>query len=343
MRTNGSESRENQGEQTVAVGVIGTGNMGRHHVRVYDSLPGTDLVGVADANKARVANIADEHDTSVRSIESLLDVADTVSIAVPTQYHHEIAKQCLTAGVDVLVEKPFVEDSKKGQELIRVADQHDALIQVGHVERFNPVVEALDDILENQEIVALHAERLGPPLEQNIDDGVVLDLMIHDIDIVLSLLDENPVSIDGVSVHEEQHAMAMLEFESEVVASLKASRLTQKKVRKLDVVCKDCLVRVDYIERSVEIHRASTPEFIQENEDIRYRHESIVERPRIESTEPLKNELSSFVEAVRTRSIPEITGWDGIQALNVASKINEECSTESQGKVGPEPAEVELD
>ena len=330
-------------ESGPSVGVIGVGSMGKHHARVYSALDSVNLIGVTDADEERADEVATQHGTDTWSSDSLIEAVDAVSIAVPTEYHYEIALKCLQNGVDVLIEKPFVRNLSEGTELIRLAESNDAVLQVGHIERFNPAVLALDDILQDRSIVALNAERLGPPLQRDIRDSAVLDLMIHDIDIVCSLAGNSPTSIVGAGVRNNRHATATLTFECDIIAELTASRLTQKKIRKLDIVAEECLIRVDYIDRSIEIHRASTPEFIQKDENIRYRHESIVERPMVDSTEPLWNELSSFVEAIRERSQPAVTGEDGLEAVHIAQQIDEANEMGASEVMVPDFREVSLD
>jgi predicted dehydrogenase len=316
----------------ISVGVAGVGSMGANHARVYESLPDVNLVGVTDVDQERAAAIAQAHGTRVLTEAELTEVADAISICVPTRFHHETAHHYLNGGCDVLVEKPFVRDIAKGEELIHLAEKQGRILQVGHVERFNPAVQMLNDVLEGLNIVAFNAERLGPPLDRHISDNAILDLMIHDIDIVVSLAGGSLTSIGGAGVRENRHVTATLGFEPDIVAELTASRLTQEKVRKLDIVAEECLVRVDYIDRSIAIHRASTPEYIRNDENIRYRHESIVERPMIESSEPLRNELSSFVETVQNGSKPVVSGEDGLVAVWIAKKI-ESMSNSNTGAI----------
>jgi len=296
--------------------------MGQHHVRVYEALPEAELIGVTDADADRAEEIAAEYDTDAYDLETLLGQVEAVSIAVPTRYHVEIASTCLKAGVDVLIEKPIASTAAEAKDLIQLADTHDRLLQIGHIERFNPAVQTIEEFIDSLQIIAVNAERMGPPPDRRIDDSAVLDLMIHDIDIVLSLIDETPETISGAGVQNNRHATATMAFEDEIIANLTASRVTQQKVRKLEVIAEECLVRVDYMSKDVEIHRQSRPEYITDDEDIRYRHESIVERPIVDSTEPLANELSSFVESVQERSQPVVDGEDGLRALQIAKHID---------------------
>ncbi len=304
----------------LSVGVIGVGSMGRHHARVYSELPDTSLVGVYDADEERAREVAEKNGTKARGLDELLDRVDAVSIAVPTQYHFELAKQAIEAGVHVLVEKPFVDGRDQGEELLALADRNDTLIQVGHVERFNPAVMALRDIVPDIDIISIDAKRLGPPLDRQMDDSVVKDLMIHDIDILFWLVDSKVSSVAAFD-SDEAYTTANFEFSDGTIASLTASRVTQRKVRKLTITAHSCQIAVDYIDQTVEIYRHSLPEYIEENGDVRYRHESIVERPMVENDEPLKSELSSFLDSVRTETEPEVSGADGLRAVEFVDEI----------------------
>ncbi|WP_202935180.1 Gfo/Idh/MocA family protein [Halorussus amylolyticus] len=318
--------------------VIGVGNMGRHHARVYSELPNANLVGVYDVDDDAARDVAEDHGTLAMGLDELLTAADVASVAVPTPFHAEIADQCIDHGVDVLIEKPFVEDAETGRELLDRADEAGVTVQVGHVERFNPAVRALSDIVADLDIIAVDAQRLGPPPEgRQLDQSAVLDLMIHDIDVVLAILDETPDAVNAHGVRGNQYATANLGFGDGTVASLTASRVTQERVRTLAITAEDCRVNVDYIDRSVEIHRHSLPEYIEDNGDVRYRHESIVERPTVETGEPLKNELSAFVSAAVEGTEPVVSGEDGLRVLEVAKRIDRIAASGS-----PESEETEV-
>ena len=307
----------------VNAAVVGVGSMGRHHARVYSELPNVNLVGVFDVNDDAAREVAEDHGTRALNMEALLTAADVASVAVPTPFHAEIAGQCIDHGVDVLIEKPFVDDPETGRELLERADAAGVTIQVGHVERFNPAIRALSDIVADLDIIAVDTRRLGPPPEgRQVDESAVLDLMIHDIDVVLSILGEDPEEVTAHGAKGNQYATANLQFGDGTVASLTASRVTQQRVRKLTITAESCRVNVDYIDRSVEIHRHSLPEYIEDNGDVRYRHESIVERPTVETGEPLKNELSAFVGAATDGADPVVSGEDGLRVLEVAREID---------------------
>ena len=318
------------------VGVIGVGSMGQHHARIYDNLPGAELVGVFDADSERAEEIAAKHDTVAMGMDELLAATTAVSVAVPTRFHFDIAKQCFEQGVSPLIEKPVVGDVETGEELQQLAERAGVSVQVGHVERFNPAIRVVQDIVEDLNVLAVSAERLGPPPNRTIDDSAVIDLMIHDLDIVLSLVDDEPESVMSAGVRSNRYGTATIDFESETVATLTASRLTQRKVRKLEITAEECVVEVDYIDQTVEIHRQSMPSYVEEDEGVRYRHESIIERPTVPSAEPLKSELESFLDAVQTGSTPEVSLEDGLRALELARTIEEEALDEPTSKA---PAE----
>jgi predicted dehydrogenase len=319
-------------EGSTPVGVIGVGSMGHQHARVYGELPSATLVGVSDADPEQAREVAEEYGTTALSVDRLLSAVEAVSIAAPDQYHHDLARQALDADVDVLVEKPFVTDVEDGRDLIRRAERADLVLQVGHVERFNPAVRTVGDVLVDEDVITIEADRLGPPLDRDVDGGPVPDLMIHDIDVVCSLLDEEVRTVQATAAGDQPHVTAVLTFESGTTARLTASRVTQQKVRTLAVTTHNARVTADYLSQTVEIHRQSVPEYVATNGDVRYRHEGIVERPTVERGEPLRNELRSFVDAVRTDDQPEVTGEDGLRALEIAQVV-EDLATERRQPV----------
>jgi predicted dehydrogenase len=308
---------------TVDVGVIGVGAMGQNHARVYSELPAATLVGLADADTERAAEVAADVGTASYATEELLDRVDAVSISVPTKYHADLAKECIDAGVHALVEKPFVASVAEGRDLIERAAAADVLLQVGHIERFNPAVTELTRIIDSVSPIAIDARRLGPPSDdgRSLDDNVVHDLMIHDLDIVRSLVSEEISQINAVRTGDGQHADAQLRFADGTVASLTASRVTQQKVRDLTITAEDCYIELDYLTQTIEIHRQSRPEYMEIGGNIRYHHEGITERPMVQSGEPLRFELDSFVESVANHTTPRITGEDGLNAVELADAV----------------------
>lgn len=304
----------------LAAGVIGVGSMGEHHARVYSELHTAELVGVTDVDEERAAETAAEHGTSAMECSELLDAVDVVSVAVPTAYHYETVLKCIDHGVHVLVEKPFVSERENGRELAERADAAGVTLQVGYIERFNPATRVLADIVPDLDVVAIDIDRLGPPVDRQGEDSVVMDLMVHDIDILLSLVDSGIESLSATA-RDEGHAAVQFQFADESIAALTASRLTQQKVRKLSVTAISCRVNVDFISQTVEIHRHSVPEYVESDGDIRYRHESVIERPIVENGEPLKAELGAFVTAARDGTTPLVTAEDALRVLEVAERI----------------------
>lgn len=297
--------------------------MGKHHVRVYDELSAVELVGVMDADPDRAAELAAEYGVRPYGLEELLERVDLVSVATPTRFHYDNARRCIDAGVDVLIEKPFVEDPRRGRELIRAADRADVTLQVGHVERFNPAVETLGEIVPELDVLAVEARRLGPPPERRIEDTAVMDLMIHDVDVLCSLFGWDVAELEATGTADGRHATAMVAFEDGPSCTVTASRVTQRKVRELTLTARDCYVVVDFIDQSVQIHRQSVPEYVTQNGDVRYRHESLVENPAVETGEPLKRELAAFVEAARTGTEPAVTGEEALNALALVREIDQ--------------------
>ncbi|RQG97154.1 Gfo/Idh/MocA family protein [Natrarchaeobius chitinivorans] len=305
----------------IRVGVVGVGAMGENHARVYSELRDVDLVGVADHDPDVARRVATEYGTEALEMERLLERCDAVTVAVPTHAHYETVSRCLESGVHVLVEKPIAETVEQGRKMATLARTAGLVLQVGHIERFNPAVQTVSELIDDLDVISLEAERLGPPIDRTAPGNVVFDLMVHDVDIVASLLDDDPESISAMGTDDGRYATTTMSF-GDVVATVTASRVTQKKVRKLTVTARECLVEVDYLEQSVLIHRDSYPEYLVDDGQRRYRHESVVERPRVDNGEPLRHELESFVEAVRTGSEPTVTAEDAIDALETVKRID---------------------
>ena len=316
------------------VGVIGVGSIGTHHARIYNELPGVELMGVSDVDRDRAREVAQRFKTSTYPQHTLLDSVDAVSIAVPTRHHADVAQEAIDDGVNVLVEKPFVINPERGQALLKAADEAGVVVQIGHVERYNPAILAFRDVLADVNPLAVAARRQGPPVDRDDKASVIYDLMIHDIDIVLSMTDADVKEVSAMGVSDHNHVIAQLGFEDGLLATLTASRITQERIRDLAVTVEECQIDVDYMDQSVEIHRRSLPEYIADDGDIRFRHESVIERPTVQNGEPLKNELSEFVEAAQEGEIPRTSGRDGLRAVKVARQI--EASIDPAREPAPE-------
>ncbi len=311
----------------LAVGVVGVGSMGVNHARIYDSLPDVDLVGVTDADPDRAAEVADRYDTRVLPKDELLDSADAVSVVVPTRFHADTVRQCLDEGVHVLVEKPFVADLETGADLAAEAAERGLTLQVGHVERFNPAVSALSDLVSDLDLIAISADRIGPPVDRDSSDDVVMDLMIHDIDILLQLVDADVASIAATGTADGAYSTTQLTFADGTVGSLTASRVSQRRQRKLEVTASDRLIELDYLDQSIRVHRQAEPAYEATNDGVRYRNKRVTEQPLIDTAEPLKRELGAFVTAVREGTTPLVTADDALRAIEVAQTVRERMAT----------------
>jgi predicted dehydrogenase len=306
-------------EEKVRVAVVGVGHLGQHHARIYTELPGVELVAVVDiAEEARrqvggtlgVRGLADYRD--------LLGKVHAVSVAVPTFHHHAIARDFLLAGSDVLVEKPITRTLAEADDLVATAATNGRILQVGHSERYNGAVQALAREVQDPGFIEVH--RMGPFPGRGTDVDVVLDLMIHDIDIVLTLVKSpvTAVSAVGVPVVSDQVdiANARIEFASGCVANLTASRVSGERLRKIRVFQRDTYFVLDYAAQELHLYRQSSGAGPEGSRLVR------VDIP-VARVEPLRQELSDFVDSVRTRRPPMIAGEAGREAVAVATRIIE--------------------
>jgi len=298
---------------TLRVGVIGVGYLGQHHARVFSGLEGVELVGVADPDSRRAAEIAKTYGCrSFQGHADLVGICDALSIVTPTTAHHSIAIDCLNAGRDLFIEKPITERLDEAREIIEAAEKNNLILQVGHLERYNPGILAARGMIKAPKFI--EAERLSPFLGRALDVDVTLDLMIHDIDIVLSMVGSKVKEIraagDRVLTNKLDVAKAWLEFENGCKALLTASRLAPDKMRKLKVHQEDSYISIDY--QSQEVRRC-----FKQSSGIT----SEVVKP--ENKEPLKEELSDFVSCVQKRKRPMVSGKEAMDALEIVLKINE--------------------
>ncbi len=303
-------------DRLVRVGVIGVGALGQHHARVYAGLLGVDLVGVHDADPSRAREVAERHGgRAFPTVEALLGEVRAVSVAVPTVDHHRLARQALEAGRDVLVEKPMTSTLEEADDLIALADERKAVLQVGHIERFNPATDVLKATVRKPRFIEVH--RLGSFSPRSLDVDVVLDLMIHDLDIVLCLDGSEAVQIDAVGVPvltpKVDIANVRLRFASGLIANLTASRVSVDKVRKFRVFSPRTYISVDFTRREAQVAR------LKEGEG--GRPQIATEKTAAPDQEPLQRQLEGFVAAVRDRSRPVVPGSDGRRALALALAI----------------------
>jgi predicted dehydrogenase len=304
------------------IGVIGVGHLGRHHARILATLPGTELTAVVDTNRGRADEIAAAHGTrAFYDSRQLLDQVDAVTIAVPTEQHRDVALPFLQAGVPVLVEKPMARSLAEADELIAAAAEAGVALAVGHTERFNPAVEAARPLLHDPRFIEVH--RLGAFPERSLDIDVVFDLMIHDLDVVLSLVHADVASIEAVGVPvltgRVDIANARIRFANGCIANVTASRISRDRVRKIRFFQPMAYVSIDYAAKKVDVWRLirdGTMPAIKGGE---------VEVP---DEEPLQRELADFVDAVVSRRPPLVDGGQGRRALALAQQIADKMKTD---------------
>lgn len=309
-------------------GVIGVGNIGQHHARIYASLPGSQLVGIADIDASRMQGIADRYGVpAYDDYHALLEQVEAVSVAAPTTLHHEIGRACLARGVHVLMEKPLAASVEQAHELAALAGQAQLVLQVGHVERFNPTFVELANVLADHQILAVDARRLSPFASRAADVSVVYDLMVHDLDLILTLIPAplRAVSATGNHIRSPQtdHAMALLTFDGGQMASLAASKVTQHKVRQMAVTCAEAFVVADFLTRTVMVHRQSSADYFAQRGEVLYRQEGLIEQVYVPQIEPLFAEIQHFLACVRERRQPRVGSAEAIRVMTVADEIEQ--------------------
>ena len=283
------------------IGVVGVGRMGEYHVGVLSDMREADLAGVVDSDQERAKIISEKYKTfAYRDYKELFQNVDAVVISVPTALHYSIGKEFIEAGVHTLLEKPCTDNLGQAEELFELAAKKNVTLQIGHVERFNGAVQELFKIVRNP--IYIECRRMSPFSKRIKDDGVVLDIMIHDIDIVLNLVESDVVNINvvGSSVFSKRDDLvnAQIEFENGCIANFLASRVSQNKVRTLEVTQKESSILLDYTEQEIFIHRQSSSESQLSPGELRYKQESLVERIFVHKDNPLKLELKHFIDCV---------------------------------------------
>jgi predicted dehydrogenase len=311
--------------------------MGRLHARVYSQMPSVQLAGVYDAQEDTAAAVADEFAAPLRkSLDELLPEVDAVTIAVPTKFHLVIAEQCLRRKIACLIEKPLAKDVAEAQRIVELSRENKTTVQVGHIERFNPAIRAISRL--EIEPRFMEVTRISPMTFRSIDVGVVLDMMIHDIDIVLRLANSTVSRVDAVGVSVlgdvEDICNARLTFANGCVANRTASRLAMRTDRRLRVFSPDAYVSIDYQKRhgtvirrtrNIDAIRSAAAKIrageIQDLSQLNYKDLVHIEELAIDDVEPLRAELDAFVDAVTNGSAPVVTAEDGLHAVEVATRI----------------------
>jgi len=314
-------------ERRMRAGLVGAGHMGQYHARVYAELWDVDFVGVVDIDLDRAAIVAAQYDTiAFADHRDLLGKVDVVSVVVPTEQHFAVARDLLEAGVGVLVEKPMTPTLEEARALFALARERGTVLHVGHVERFNGAVQELKKIVENP--ILIESRRLGPFSPRVQKDTVVMDLMIHDIDIVLNLVDSAPRKINAFGACAVSDvadvANVQIAFDSGAIATITASRATEEKIRTLAITQPGAYIVLDYLVQDIQIHRRAAQEWTPARESIRYRQASFVEHLFVHKDNPLKLEILHLMRAVeqaRAGERVDLAESDNLRSLAMALEL----------------------
>jgi predicted dehydrogenase len=300
--------------EKVKVGIIGVGYLGTQHARILSYLEKAELIGVADIDFKKAMVIGNRHGVKYYdNYENMLDEIDAGIVATPTSEHFDISMKLLKAGKSVLVEKPITETIEQAEELVSIADTNGLILQIGHLERFNPAVEALENLISEPKFIEV--QRLGSFSARSLDIDVVLDLMIHDLDIIMALIKDEVKVIRSSGIHvlsdKIDIANARLEFASGCIATLTASRVHQGKVRKLRIFEPTSYYSIDYIDQEVKVFPLNG-------------RQTDIKTLKIKKEEPLKKELQNFFRCIIDGKKRKVTGAEGLRALKLAySVLNE--------------------
>lgn len=307
-----------EGEMKIAVGVVGVGYAGRYHAEKYAASKKATLIGVADINRDRAMEVGQKLGVaSISDYRELFGRVRCVSVAVPTRLHYQVARDFLAAGIDVLVEKPMAATIEEGKQLVELARDQRLVLQVGHLERFNPAIRKLEGIIKDPKFVECH--RLAPFVERGTDVDVVMDLMIHDIDVIASLVRSPIERVDAVGVpvltDKPDIANARITFSNGCIANVTSSRVSLKRERKIRFFQPDAYISIDYDQKRAQIYQR--PGKGAGWQDIR------AETIEFKEGDALADEIESFLDAVRSRGLPLVSGEEGLRALEIASMISE--------------------
>ncbi len=311
------------------VGVVGVGHLGRHHARIYAEMPDVELVAVADSDPERAAAIASEYRCrALTDPAGLSDAVEAASIAVPTEFHRPVALQLLRSGIDVLVEKPLARTVEEADAIVEAARDSGRLLMTGHTERFNPAVITLARAVDRPRFFEIH--RLAAFSARSTDIDVVLDLMIHDLDLLLHLDGSEAAAVEAVGINaltdKVDIANARIRMKSGCVANLTASRISPGPLRRIRVFQGRAYISCDTGTRKVERYQLRT----DASGEPRIQHDQLT----VPEQEPLGNELRAFVDAVRSRSTPPVDGRQGRQALELAYRVR--AAMDAARALGPE-------
>jgi len=300
----------------IKVVVVGVGHLGSRHARIYSELPGVELVGVLDSDPERTEEIAEQyHCQPFAKLAEIPSSVEAISVVVPTDRHYEVAAELMERGYHLLIEKPITDNVSHARELLRVAERSNLLLQVGHVERFNPGILEIEKIVKTPRFIECH--RNAPFQPRGTEVGVVLDLMIHDLDIILYLVSSPVASLEAVGAtilsQHEDIANARIKFKNGCIANITTSRVSPAKMRKIRIFQDDAYISLDYMAQTAQIYRKEAGRIFADELQI----------PR---GEPLKLELESFVEAVRLGGKPQVPAEGSLAALEVAVAVTDDVA-----------------
>ena len=320
--------------EKLKVGVVGVGYFGWFHAEKFAKIPNVDLIGVVDIDKSRARQVADHFSTRpFVDYKDLFNQVQAVSIAVPTPIHYQVARDFMDQGIDILLEKPMTASLQEAEALVEVAEKEKRILQIGHLERFNAAVTALNGFLGDP--LFIDSLRFSPFLERASHVDVVLDLMIHDIDIILSIVRSEVTSISAVGLPlisaELDIANARMEFRNGCVANITASRVSRKKLRQIRIFQDSGSFTIDFLSNKMRALRKS-----QGSDGSKLVSEDI----RIDATDALESEIHSFVQKVRDRTTPMVTGLNGKRALEVALAITQQIEENMVRRKDPDSLDV---
>ena len=326
----------------IKVGVIGTGHLGKLHTKMFKSIDNCELVGIYDSNPDQAESVSKEFSVpAINSLDELLKQIDAASISATTTSHYELAKKCFENGIHVFIEKPITASIKEAEELLEISEKKKLNLQVGHIERFNPALVAMEKYIDEPRFI--QTDRLAQFNPRGTDVAVVLDLMIHDIDIILSLVKSDVIDVqaNGVAVVSDHLdiANARLQFENGAVANVTASRISQKKMRKMRIFQRDSYIALDFVTGVAEAYRLLPPDTEINPNLISFgeigvgekRKKLVYEQPEQKELNALQHELQLFINSIINGTKPVVSGIDGLRALKVAEIIIQKIQQSQKG------------
>jgi len=326
----------------IKVGVIGTGHLGKLHTKMFKSIDNCELVGIYDSNPNQAEDVSKEFSVpAINSLDELLKQIDAASISATTTSHYELAKKCFENGIHVFIEKPITASIKEAEELLEICEKKKLNLQVGHIERFNPALVAMEKYIDEPRFI--QTDRLAQFNPRGTDVAVVLDLMIHDIDIILSLVKSDVIDVqaNGVAVVSDHLdiANARLQFANGAVANVTASRISQKKMRKMRIFQRDSYIALDFVTGVAEAYRLLPPDTEINPNLISFgeigvgekRKKLVYEQPEQKELNALQHELQLFINSIINGTKPVVSGIDGLRALKVAEIIIQKIQQSQKG------------